>query len=150
GPSHPDLRKDVRSIDAVCGRLIAALRERGLRIVVLSEYGIVDVRRPVHVNRALREAGLLSVREELGTDALDAGESRAFAVADHQVAHVYVRNPSEIDDVKRVLQQIPGVDAVLDRREQAALGLDHERSGELVAIAARDSWFTYYYWLEIE
>jgi predicted AlkP superfamily pyrophosphatase or phosphodiesterase len=148
GPNHPDIRTDVRNIDAVCGTLIAALRERGMRILVVSEYGLVEVRRPVHINRALREAGFLSVREELGTEALDAGDSRAFAVADHQIAHVYVRQPSEIPAVKRVLAQIPGVDGVLDRREQAGLGLDHERSGELVAIAARDSWFTYYYWLD--
>jgi predicted AlkP superfamily pyrophosphatase or phosphodiesterase len=148
GPADPKVRADVRAVDAICGRLIASLRERGLRIVVLSEYGLVAVRRPVHINRALREAGLLSVRDELGTEALDPGESRAFAVSDHQLAHVYVRDPSQIDVVKRVVEQIAGVDAVLDRREQASLGLDHERSGELVAISTRDAWFTYYYWLD--
>src|SRR5262249_52277638 len=146
GPNHPDIRADVRNIDEICGTLIATLRERGLRILVVSEYGLVEVRRPGHINRALREAGFVSVREELGTEMLDAGESRAFAVADHQIAHVYVRQPSDIAAVKRLLAEISGVDAVLDRREQAGLGLDHERSGELVAIAARDSWFTYYYW----
>src|SRR5262249_50222273 len=78
----------------------------------------------------------------------DAGESRAFAVADHQLAHVYVRQAADIPSVRRLLEQVPGMDAVLDRREQAALGLDHERSGELVALAAPDSWFTYYYWLD--
>src|SRR5262249_21779185 len=144
----PEVRKDVRAVDEICGQLIATLRERGLRVIVLSEYGLVDVRRPVHVNRALREAGFLTVRDELGTEALDAGGSRAFAVADHQLAHVYVRNATDIDAVRRTVASIGGVDAVLDRREQASLGLDHDRSGELVAIAAHDSWFTYYYWLD--
>ena len=148
GPGHPDVQGDVRAIDEICGKLIASLRARGLRIIVLSEYGLVDVRRPVHINRALREAGLLSVREELGTEALDPGESRAFAVSDHQIAHVYVRDAADIEDVRRVLRGISGVDAVLDRREQASLGLDHERSGELVALSAHDAWFTYYYWLD--
>jgi predicted AlkP superfamily pyrophosphatase or phosphodiesterase len=146
GPSHPDVRAEVRTIDAICGKLIARLRERGRRIVVLSEYGLVDVKRPVHINRALRQAGLLAVRNELETDALDPGASAAFAVADHQLAHVYVRDPRHIERVRAVLEAVPGIADVLDRRGQAAIGLDHPRSGELVAISAADSWFTYYYW----
>ncbi len=148
GPGHRHVRKDVRAVDEVCGRLIATLRERGMRIIVLSEYGLVDVRRPVHINRALRDAGLLTVRDELGTDALDPGDSRAFAVSDHQIAHVYVRDPADLDAVRRVVRAIEGVDAVLDRREQKAIGLDHERSGELVALSTPDAWFTYYYWTD--
>jgi hypothetical protein len=116
--------------------------------MVVSEYGISDVRRPVHLNRVLREAGLLTVRDELGTDAFDPGASAAFAVADHQVAHVHVHDPARIAGVKALVAAVPGVDAVLDRQEQRGYGLDHERSGELVAVAARDAWFTYYYWLD--
>jgi len=148
GPGDPRIRAQVRAVDEVCGRLIDRCRERGRRVVVLSEYGIDGVSRPVHINRALREAGFLAVREELGTDALDAGASEAFAVADHQVAHVYVRDPGRIGDVRRLLERVPGIEAVLDRRAQAAIGLDHPRSGELVAIASPESWFTYYYWLD--
>ena len=65
-------------------------------MIVLSEYGIVPVSRPVHPNRVLREAGLISYRMELGREVLDIGGSEAFAVADHQVAHVYVRDPARI------------------------------------------------------
>jgi predicted AlkP superfamily pyrophosphatase or phosphodiesterase len=148
GPDNPKIRDDVRAIDEVCGRLIDALRQRGSRILVLSEYGLMPVRRPVHINRLLRAAGFLAVRDELGTEALDAGASRAFAVADHQFAHVYVRDPSDIPAVKGILESAPGVDVVLDRQGQAAIGLDHPRSGELVAIANPDAWFTYYYWLD--
>jgi predicted AlkP superfamily pyrophosphatase or phosphodiesterase len=117
-------------------------------VIVLSEYGLTDVSRPVHINRALREAGWLSVRDELGTDSLDAGASAAFAVSDHQVAHVYVRDANRVPAVKQLLEQIPGVEMVLDRGAQAAFGLDHERSGELVAVSAADAWFTYYFWLD--
>jgi predicted AlkP superfamily pyrophosphatase or phosphodiesterase len=148
GTTDARIRADVRAIDEICGTLIAHCRERGRRIIVLSEYGLVDVAGPVHINRALREAGLLAVRDELGTDALDPGASDAFAVSDHQVAHVYIREPTRIAAVKALLERLPGVEQVLDRRGQASIGLDHERSGELVAIAAADRWFTYYYWMD--
>jgi predicted AlkP superfamily pyrophosphatase or phosphodiesterase len=148
GPGDPRMLEEVSFVDALCGRLLRQFRERGRRVIVLSEYGLTDVSRPVHLNRVLREAGLLAVREELGTDALDAGASEAFAVADHQLAHVYVRQPERLPDVKKLLAAVPGVESVLDRAGQAALGLDHPRSGELVAISRKDAWFTYYYWLD--
>jgi predicted AlkP superfamily pyrophosphatase or phosphodiesterase len=148
GPDDPKLREDVRAIDAICGKLIGTLRAEGRRIVVLSEYGITTVKGPIHINRVLREAGWLAVREELGTEALDPGASEAFAVADHQVAHVYVRDARRIADVKALLARTSGIECVLDRQEQHAIGLDHERSGELVAISSADSWFTYYYWMD--
>ena len=148
GPNDPAIREDVRAIDAVCGRLIRHCRERGRRIIVLSEYGLVPVTAPVHINRVLRQEGWLAIRDELGTDTLDAGASEAFAVADHQVAHVYVRNPARIPEVAARLRAEPGIDIVLDRSEQHGYGLDHDRSGELVAISARDRWFTYYFWLD--
>ena len=148
GTSDPRISGDLRAIDETCGHLIAHYRGRGRRIIVLSEYGLVNVTGPVHINRALRESGLLAVRDELDTDALDPGASDAFAVSDHQVAHVYIREPARIGAVKALLERLPGVEQVLDRREQAAIGLDHERSGELVAIAAANRWFTYYYWMD--
>jgi len=148
GASAPATRADVRAIDAVCGRLIADLRGRRYRIVVLSEYGLTDVSGPVHINRVLREAGHVAVRRELGLEMLDAGASDAFAVADHQVAHVYVRRRDRIDAVRRLLEQTPGIASVLGAEEMAAAGLAHPRSGELLALSDRDRWFTYYYWTD--
>ena len=148
GPSDPRIRADVRAIDEICGKLIAHCRERGRRVIVLSEYGLVDVAGPIHINRVLRQAELLAVREELGTEALDAGASEAFAVADHQVAHVYVRDPRRLDAVRALLERVPGIELVLDRAGQAAIGLDHDRAGDLVAISSADRWFTYYYWID--
>jgi predicted AlkP superfamily pyrophosphatase or phosphodiesterase len=148
GPDDPRARLAASVVDALCGQLIGQLRARGRRVVVLSEYGLVPVSRPIHINRVLREAGLLAIREELGLDALDPGASAAFAVSDHQLAHVYVREPRHVLSVKSLLQGVPGIETVLDRVEQAAFGLDHERSGELVAIAESDAWFTYYFWLD--
>jgi predicted AlkP superfamily pyrophosphatase or phosphodiesterase len=148
GVNDPRTRQNLRDVDRVCGNLIARFRERGRRVIVLSEYGLMDVQQPVHINRVLRESGLLAVRDELGLDSLDAGASDAFAVADHQVAHVYVRDRARTREVKSLLERVPGIDVVLDRSDQAGYGINHERSGELVAVSAADSWFTYYYWLD--
>ena len=142
--------QDLRDIDAICGTLIDYYQRRDARIVVLSEYGIASVSRPVHINRLLRAAGLIAVREELGRELLDAGVSAAFAVADHQVAHVYVSDPARLAQVKALLEATPGVARVLDEAGKREHGLDHPRSGELVAIAEPDAWFTYYYWLDDE
>jgi predicted AlkP superfamily pyrophosphatase or phosphodiesterase len=132
----------------VCGELIDAAQRAGARVVALSEYGVTAVTRPVHINRALREAGWLKVREELGKELLDAGASDAFAVADHQIAHVYVARPERVGEVAEVLRKLPGVERVLDEAGKRELGLDHPRSGELVAIARADAWFTYYHFLD--
>jgi hypothetical protein len=88
------------------------------------------------------------VREEMGREQLDPGASAAFAVADHQIAHIYVAAGERIAEVKALVAALPGIERVLDDRTKAEFGLDHERSGELVAIANADSWFTYYYWLD--
>jgi predicted AlkP superfamily pyrophosphatase or phosphodiesterase len=149
GPGSPEAKAACRAIDAVAGDLAEAAAEAGHAVVVLSEYGIGPVVDGVHVNRSLRRAGLLRVQEvDLGWELLDCGASDAFAVADHQVAHVYVRRPEMVGDVRAVLEAIPGVEQVLDREAQAAFGLDHPRSGELIAVASPDRWFTYYYWLD--
>lgn len=145
GP-HGDIAKDVSEIDGLCGRLIDFFTERGCRVVVLSEYGITAVDCPIHPNRLLRKAGYLTVKVDLGREYLDPGPSRAFAVSDHQIAHVYIRNQSDIPAIKELFEQTPGVERVLDREGKEEYGLNHERAGELVLIASRESWFTYYFW----
>ncbi|HEV2296473.1 MAG TPA: nucleotide pyrophosphatase/phosphodiesterase family protein [Tepidisphaeraceae bacterium] len=148
GPDVPKIGKDLNEVDAVVGQLLDHYQPSGARVIVLSEYGITPVSRPVHLNRVLRERGLLAVREELGRELLDAGASRAFAVADHQLAHIYVNDPSRLDEVRRVVEATPGVERVLDESGKRSAWLDHPRSGELIAIASPDAWFTYYYWLD--
>lgn len=140
--------KDLQEIDAVCRDLIQYYQARNAQVIVLSEYGITPVSQPIHLNRVLRENGLLSVREELGRELLDAGASIAFAVADHQIAHVYVNDKEYIPKVRALLEATDGVALVLDESQKPAYHLDHPRSGELVAIANPHAWFTYYYWLD--
>ncbi|MFI5307797.1 MAG: alkaline phosphatase family protein [Polyangiales bacterium] len=148
GPKHPDVAQHLRDVDEVAGELIEHVRRDGTRVIVCSEYGITPVRGPVHVNRALRQAGLLRVREERGLELLDAGASEAFAVADHQIAHVYVRNPARVAEVGALLSKLDGVERVLDQEGKRRCGLDHARSGELCLLSAADRWFSYYYWLD--
>ena len=148
GPGDPRLATDLRAVDAICGELIEHSERDGARVVVLSEYGITPVTGPVHINRALREAALLAVRAELGRDMLDAGASEAFAVADHQIAHVYVRRPERVAEVRTLLERLDGVDLVLNDAGKREHGIAHSRSGELVAISKADRWFTYYHWLD--
>ena len=148
GPSNPATAADLEAVDAICDDLIRFYESRGARVIVLSEYGLADVSRPVHVNRALRERGLLAVRTELGGELLDAGASDAFAVADHQVAHVYVKDPVLRSEVRAVLEQLSGVEQVLDEAGQRAHRIFHPRAGDLLLVAAPDAWFTYYYWLD--
>ncbi len=149
GPQDPRIAEDIRLVDAEAGKLIDVARELGMEILVVSEYAITAVSQPVHINRVLREHGYLTVRKEaLGWETLDCGASRAFAVADHQVAHVYLQRPEDLRSVKLLLSMTEGIDGVFDRGEQRQFGLDHERSGDLVAVAAEGAWFTYYFWLD--
>ena len=142
-PEHDPKR--VAELDQCAGRIIDAAEDIQAQVVVVSEYGLVPVHRPVHLNRYLREMGWLTVRRGPFGEMMMPGESDAFAVADHQLAHVYVRNPTLIDEVAKALQSVPGVARV---SRPAELELDHPRSGELVVLSESDAWFTYYYWLD--
>jgi predicted AlkP superfamily pyrophosphatase or phosphodiesterase len=146
GPDHPTIPHELMAIDRVAGELIDFFQQRGLRVLVLSEYGITPVSRPVHLNREFRARGWLSLKNELGREMLDSGGCRAFAVADHQVAHVYVNDSSIRDEVRALLESTDGVDEVHDPVEIWGRGVATERAGDLIAVAAPDAWFTYYFW----
>jgi predicted AlkP superfamily pyrophosphatase or phosphodiesterase len=139
---------DLKALDVVVGRLIDHFKSRGARVILLSEYGITPVSKAIHLNRVLRENGLLAIRTELGRELLDAGASAAFAVADHQVAHVYVNDPTRVESVASILEKTPGVARVLREADQRQAHIDHPRAGELMCLAEPDAWFTYYYWLD--
>jgi predicted AlkP superfamily pyrophosphatase or phosphodiesterase len=139
---------DLRQIDSIAGDLISYFQRRDVRVVVLSEYGISGVDRPVHLNRVFRKKGWLTIREELGLELLDCGASKVFAVADHQVAHIYLNDPALDVAVRETLAAQPGIEAVLGAAEKRDLGIDHPRAGDLIAVAEQRAWFTYYYWLD--
>jgi predicted AlkP superfamily pyrophosphatase or phosphodiesterase len=148
GPSGCDMPRLVRELDDACEPLLDHARAAGARVWVVSEYGHVDVTRPVCLNRALREACLLRVRDGPFGEMLDTFGSRAFAVCDHQLAHVYVDRPGDLAQVRDLVSAIDGVSRVFTGSERREIGLDHPRSGELVVLAQPDSWLAYPYWLD--
>jgi predicted AlkP superfamily pyrophosphatase or phosphodiesterase len=148
GQDMSSLQKDLQEIDKVVEQLVTYYESKKTKIILLSEYGITNVNQPVHLNRELRKKGWLQIRTERGLELLDAGASTVFAVADHQVAHIYCNDLSLVNEVKAFVAEIPGVAMVLDKEEQKLYHLDHERSGDLVAVADETTWFTYYFWLD--
>jgi predicted AlkP superfamily pyrophosphatase or phosphodiesterase len=145
---NPGIIPDLRIMDDLVGGLIQFFEACGVSVVLLSEYGLTNANQPVHLNRLFRERGWLTVKDELGLEILDAGASRVFAVADHQVAHVYLNDPGLEKPVRDLLEQTAGVAQVLGGAEKTAAGLAHPRAGDLVAVAEEHAWFTYYYWRE--
>jgi predicted AlkP superfamily pyrophosphatase or phosphodiesterase len=144
GPGAPEMEAEYQAIDRVAGDLIEFLEGRDVEVVLLSEYGISKVSQPIHLNRIFRRKGWLKIRDELGLELLDAGASRAFVVADHQVAHVYVNDPSIRSEVRSVLEGTDGVEEV--REHCFGDGIGRRRGGDFVAVSAPEAWFTYYYW----
>ena len=142
GPGAPNIPAEVRAIDNVVTDLIRFYESRGVRVMLLSEYGISPVNKPLHLNRLFRQKGWLSIKDELGRETLDYGGCRAFAVADHQIAHIYINDPTILPEVRALLESTPGIAEI---RPQ-----NHPRSGDLIAVAEPDAWFTYYYWTNDE
>ncbi len=140
--SKPNLER-VAEVDRCASMVINAAQDIGAIPIIVSEYGLVPVSKPVSINRILRQAGMLTVRQGPFGEMLIPGDCRAFAVADHQVAHVYVNDPGALHEVREILIKQPGIQSVVHPEE---LRLEHPRSGDLIALAQSDSWFTYYYW----
>ena len=146
GPQHSAIATDLRLIDAIVGDLIGFLERQSVQVLLLSEYGVSPVDQPIHLNRLFREQGWLTVKEEIGGEMLDCGASRVFAVADHQVAHIYCADRSLERAVVALLEKQPGIAEVWNSAENCARGLNHSRAGDLIAVAQDRAWFTYYYW----
>lgn len=146
GIDFDKIGKDLEEIDAVVKDLVEYYTKKDANIILLSEYGITNVNQPVHLNRILRKEGYLGIRMERGLELLDAGASKAFAVSDHQIGHIYLNDPSLQDAVVKLMENTPGIEQVLTGESRAAAHLDHDRAGDIVVVADKDSWFTYYFW----
>jgi predicted AlkP superfamily pyrophosphatase or phosphodiesterase len=145
---NPAIIPDLQAIDAIVGDLLDFFSKQLVQVILLSEYGITSVDFPVHLNRLFRTQGWLAVKEELGLELLDCGASKVFAVADHQVAHIYVNDASLEKTVRDLVERQEGIEKVLAKSEKRTLGIDHQRSGDLIAVAKERAWFTYYYWMD--
>lgn len=150
GPDLSRISKELNEIDQVVAELVHFYQNQNANILLLSEYGITGVDHPIHLNRIFREKGLIGIRKERGLELLDPGVSKAFAVADHQIAHVYINDKSCMSQVREILTHTPGIGLVLDATGKKQHHIDHERAGDFVVMADEKSWFTYYYWLDDE
>jgi len=152
GPHDPRCRKALSEIDEIAGSLLDFFSQRGVDCLVLSEYGITETNKVIYPNRVFRHQGWLQLKEEFGLETLDCGGSQAFALTDHQVAHIYLpqSTPSLRQKVRNCLESIDGVDRVVEGKDREQVGLNHERSGDLIAFAKEDAWFAYYFWEDDE
>ncbi|MGB2011912.1 MAG: nucleotide pyrophosphatase/phosphodiesterase family protein, partial [Akkermansiaceae bacterium] len=146
GPNASEVEPELEAIDEVVGDLISFFQSRGVEIAILSEYGISEVNRAIHLNREFRKKGWIQVKDELGRETLDCGGCRVFAVADHQVAHIYINDESIREEVIELLHETAGIEEVRVPADIWDPGVATERAGDLIAIADNDAWFTYYYW----
>ena len=146
GPLAANIPEELRKIDRLATDLIDYYESRNVRVLVLSEYGISPVTRAIHLNRLFREKGWIQIKDELGLETLDCGASKVFAIADHQVAHVYVNDPALRWQVRSLLGNTPGIDEVRETQDEWGEGVATRRAGDFIAVAAADAWFTYYFW----
>lgn len=142
------IARDLEEIDYLLEKLVTFYRNKNTDVILLSEYGITNVSNPIHLNRIFRKNGLISVRTERGLELLDPGASKAFVMADHQIAHVYINDNESIEKVRNIIATTPSIDLILDKEGKRQNHIDHERAGDLVLVADEKSWFTYYYWME--
>ncbi len=148
GPGAPEMAAEYEAIDEVTCDLIDFLEGRDVEVLVLSEYGISKVSKPIHLNRIFREKGWIRVKDELGLETLDCGGCKAFAVADHQAAHVYVNDTAIAGEVREVVLAVDGVEEIREGCELWGEGIGADRGGDFVAVSEKDAWFTYYFWEE--
>lgn len=148
GPDLDKISVELKEIDQIIEELVQFYEKKGAKIILLSEYGIEPVNNPIHLNRVFRKNDLIGIREERGLELLDPGASKAFAVVDHQIAHIYINDKHVTEQVKALLKNTPGIDLVLDKTAQEKYNINHERSGDFVVTAKENSWFTYYFWLD--
>ena len=151
GTSYKDLKDDLRFVDELVGKLVKKVSSLGMledtQFIIFSEYGFTDVNSDIPLNSIFRENDLVAVREIEGNEYLDLEHSNAFAMVDHQVAHIYVKE-NYGNQVTKILEGIKGIDMILDNNLKQQFRINHQRSGDLIAISNKDKWFSYYWWFD--
>lgn len=142
GPA-PSRRLEKAVAELVCElrTITQAAREEGYALLVWGDYAITEANQPIFPNRILHAAGLMKTRQVGNMLYPDLYASRAFAMADHQIAHVYVRNPQDIPATREILAAATGIAAVRDHET-----MPHRRAGDLILVAEEGAWFAYPWW----
>ena len=148
GIGSPQAQAALRSVDSLAQRLAETVARHGGQTIVVSDGGYVPVARVAYPNVALREAGLLKVKATDEGEVLDLENSRAFALVDHQIAHVYCDGEDNAVAAQDALQRQDGIAEVLPREELFAPGLGHDRAGERIVLAFPNTWLCYRWWAD--
>jgi predicted AlkP superfamily pyrophosphatase or phosphodiesterase len=152
GKNSTEVKVDLEKIDEVVSSIIKKTKKLGIfeetEFIVFSEYGFNDVNDGISINKLLREKGYLAIRTIKNKEYIDFEYSKAFAMVDHQIANIYIKNPEDKNFVKEILEEVKGIEKICDDKEKRELKIDHSRSGDLIAISNKDKWFSYYWWFE--
>ncbi len=151
GPESEQATTALIEVDEIIGRLIDGYAAAGMGDIlwlVASEYVITPVEGVCYPNRILREAGLLALQEEEGLEYLEPGNSKAWAMVDHQLAHVFVADKNDIEATANLFRNHPDIEEVLVGEELAKYQMNHPRSGEILLISKPEKWFAYYWWID--
>ena len=151
GPNSDEFKKSVDELDALIGDFLLFLNQEypnTYEIMILSEYNFNEVNNSISPNLLLRQHGLLSTRRIEEKDYIDYEFSKAFAMVDHQIAHLYIK-PGYLDQVKSIFNN-ESVGSILDNNLQKEFKINHPRSGDLILCSNTDSWFNYYWWDDIK
>jgi len=150
GPSSNEFKQSLFELDNIIGDLIEFLNssvQNEYEIIIHAEYGFFDVKNSISPNIILRDNGMLATRIIDGKEYVDFENSKAFAMVDHQVSHVYLKNGYE-DKIKMIFESNENIVNILDKKSQKSFRINHSKSGELILCAEKDSWFNYYWWVD--
>jgi hypothetical protein len=89
----------------------------------------------------LKSAGFLKTHSTADGNLIDYDNSDAFAMVDHQIAHVYLKAGTNPDKVRQAFAS----ERTIQIHEKAN-GLNHSRAGDLQLQAADGTWFDYRWW----
>ncbi|QDT37311.1 alkaline phosphatase family protein [Stratiformator vulcanicus] len=151
GPDSDQAAAALVELDREIAKLSEGLNETlpgDVTWLAASEYVITPVSDVQFPNRLLRELGLLSIDDQDGAEHLNPARSDAWALVDHQFAHVFVKNAEDVERIAQSIRDAGIAERVLVGSERAAVGLDHPRAGEIVLVSRSDSWFAYYWWTD--
>jgi predicted AlkP superfamily pyrophosphatase or phosphodiesterase len=151
GPGSRQARDSLAFTLQCIERLKTEAQSRGYDFLFYGDYAIQpthQVNAAIFPNRRLAETAQLATREIKRMLYADLFSSPAFAMVDHQIAHVYTRDAAATAAAREALSTLPGIDSILDREHQSLLGLDHPRSGDLLLIAQPGHWFAYPWWTD--
>jgi predicted AlkP superfamily pyrophosphatase or phosphodiesterase len=149
GPYSHKSTKSFHELKPLLIELIHAAKEYNYNILIFGDYAMKQVNKTIFPNRILKEAGLFLTRNVKGMTYPNLYTSRAFAIVDHQVAHIIIKEKSDIPDVINIFKGVNGIKEILDEKGKENFGINHTRAGDIILIADVNAWFSYYWWKDL-